>query len=51
MLCPSQISDKYSDFYARLKAKGKHPKKCMVALSRKLAIKAYYDMKKCQKSA
>jgi transposase len=36
-----------SKFYFRLKAKGKHSKKCMVAFSRKLAVKAYYDLMKC----
>lgn len=34
-------------FYYRLKKAGKHPKKCMVAAARKLAVKAYYDLLKC----
>jgi transposase len=38
---------KMSQFFYRLRAAGKHPKKCMVALSRKLAIKCYYDLMKC----
>ena len=36
-----------SKFFYRLRQAGKHPKKCMVATSRKLAIKVYYDMLKC----
>ena len=39
-----------SEFFYRLKKSGKHPKKCMVAASRKLAVKAYYDMVKCHNS-
>lgn len=34
-------------FFYRLKGTGKHPKKCMVATARKLAVKCYYDMLKC----
>lgn len=37
----------YYDFFHKLKDKGKHPKKCMVATARKIAIKTYYEMKKC----
>lgn len=36
-----------SKFFHRLKDKGKHGRVCVVATARKLAIKAYYDMKKC----
>ncbi len=44
-----QLSSNYgfSKFYNRLKAKGKHPQTCMTAVSRKIAIKTYYDMKQC----
>lgn len=34
-------------FYERLREKGKHPKQCIVAMARKLAIKCYWDMMKC----
>ncbi|MFA6550043.1 MAG: IS110 family transposase [Candidatus Gracilibacteria bacterium] len=37
----------YSKFFYKLKEKGKHPKKCMIALARKLAVKCYYDLKGC----
>jgi len=37
----------YSKFFYRLRERGKHPKKCMVALARKLAVKCYYDLKGC----
>lgn len=35
------------EFYQRLKEKGKHSKKAMIAMARKLAIQCYYEMKKC----
>ena len=38
-------------FFKRLKEAGKHPKICVVAAARKLAIKAYYDMMKCHTPA
>ena len=31
----------------KLRDNGKHPKQCMVAVARKLAVKAYYDLLKC----
>ncbi len=34
-------------FFNRLKEKGKHPKQCVTATSRKYAVKCYYDMMKC----
>lgn len=34
-------------FYEKLKNRGKHPKKCLVACARKLAIRTYYDMLRC----
>ncbi|MFC2133841.1 IS110 family transposase [Bacteroidota bacterium] len=34
-------------FYDKLREKGKHPKKCLTATSRKLAIKTYYHLQKC----
>ena len=37
----------FYEFYNKLKGKGKHPKQCIMAIARKLAIKAYYDMMKC----
>lgn len=37
----------FAAFYQRLKDTGKHPKKCLLATSRKLAVRAYYDMMKC----
>jgi transposase len=37
----------FSDFYHRLKSKGKASKECMVAVSRKIAVKTYYDMLRC----
>jgi transposase len=40
---------KYADFFYRLKENGKHPKKCMIATARKLAVKSYYDLLKCHK--
>lgn len=40
-----------SKFFYRLRDDvGKHPKKCMVATARKLAIKNYFDMMKCHKT-
>ena len=39
----------YAQFFNKLKAKGKHPKQCVVAVARKLAIKCYYDMLNCHK--
>jgi transposase len=36
-----------ASFYYRLRKTGKHPKKCMVASARKLAVRAYYDMLRC----
>ncbi len=35
------------EFYSRLRKTGKHPKKCMIASARKLAVRAYYDMMNC----
>lgn len=37
----------HTKFYERLRAKGKHPKQCLTAMARKLAIKTYYDMMRC----
>ena len=37
----------FSKYYSKLKERGKHPKKCLVAVARKLAVKAYYDLLKC----
>ena len=34
-------------FYERLKAKGKHSRKAMVACARKFAVYTYYEMMKC----
>jgi transposase len=34
-------------FYERLRKKGKHPKQCITAMARKLAVKCYWDMMKC----
>ena len=34
-------------FYQHLRTKGMHPKKAIVGAERKLAIKTYYDMKRC----
>jgi len=42
---------KYAEFFHRLRDSGKHPKKCMVATARKLAIKTYYDFKNCLPSS
>lgn len=39
---------KYAQHYFKLKERGKHPKKCLVALARKLAVKCYYDLLNCQ---
>ncbi len=39
--------DEIAAFYYRLKEAGKHPKKCMVAAARKLAVKTYYDLLHC----
>lgn len=36
-----------AQFYHRLKAKGKHAKKCQVAAARKLAVRTYYLMLNC----
>jgi len=38
---------KISKYYNKLKERGKHPKKCMVACARKLAIKTYFEMMGC----
>ena len=35
------------NYYERLKNRGKHPKKCLIAAARKIAIQTYYDMIKC----
>lgn len=46
----SQIADKNAEFhkfYKRLKEKGKHTTKCMVAVSRKIAVRTYFDMMRC----
>lgn len=40
----------FSEFYFRLKEKGKHPKKCLVATARRLAVKCYWGMMKCHES-
>jgi len=37
----------HAQFFNKLRGNGKHPKQCMVAVARKLAIKCYYDMQKC----
>ena len=44
-----QIADKgeFYEFYQRLKSKGKHTTTCMVAVSRKIAVRTYYDLLKC----
>ena len=34
----------FSKYYFKLKERGKH---CLVAVARKLAVKAYYDLLKC----
>lgn len=34
-------------YYEKLKDRGKHPKKCLVACARKLAVRTYYDMLQC----
>jgi transposase len=34
-------------FYQRLRSKGKHAKKCLNAVARKLAVKTYYSMLRC----
>lgn len=49
MLCLVHLRYKteYAKFYQRLVSRGKHKKKCMVAMARKLAVKAYFDLKKC----
>lgn len=36
-----------SETFKKMKEKGKHPKKALVACARKLAVKTYYDMLKC----
>jgi transposase len=35
------------DFYLKMRAKGKHAKKAIVAAARKLAVKTYYDLQHC----
>jgi len=45
-----QLADKNSEFYEfyqRLKSKGKHATTCMVAVSRKIAVKTYFDLMGC----
>ncbi|MGV8150929.1 MAG: IS110 family transposase [Candidatus Woesearchaeota archaeon] len=37
----------HAQFFNKLKESGKHPKQCVVAVARKLAIKCFYDMQKC----
>jgi transposase len=37
----------FAQVFNKLKERGKHPKQCLVAIARKLAIKCYYDMHKC----
>ena len=37
----------FSDYYFKLKGRGKHPKKCIIATARKLAVKCYFDLLKC----
>lgn len=39
-----------SNHYNKLKERGKHPKKCLIASARKLAVKTYYDMLQCHES-
>lgn len=34
-------------YYEKLKSRGKHPKKCLIAAARKVAIRTYYDMLRC----
>jgi transposase len=36
-----------SKFFYRLRDTGKHPKKCLLALTRKMAVKVYYDLMSC----
>jgi transposase len=38
-------------FFNHLKEKGKHPKQCVTACARKLAIKTYYAMLHCHDPA
>ncbi|MAE42303.1 hypothetical protein CMO93_00915 [Candidatus Woesearchaeota archaeon] len=33
-------------YYLRLKERGKHPRKCLVATARKLEVQYYYDLLK-----
>lgn len=40
----------FADFYFHLRERGKHPKACMTATARKLAVKAYYDLTRCHES-
>jgi hypothetical protein len=40
----------FSKYYFKLKERGKHPKKCIVATARKLAVKCYYDFLKCHEN-
>lgn len=47
VLCQLRYKTELSEFYYRLGKAGKHPQQCAVALSRKLAIKTYYNMKRC----
>jgi len=41
--CKTQIYD----YYHKPKSKVKHPKKCLVACARKLAVRTYFEMMKC----
>lgn len=36
-----------TDYFNKLKERGKHPKKCLIACARKLAVKTYFDMLNC----
>ena len=37
----------HAQFFNKLRDNGKHPKQCMVAVARKLVVKAYYVLLKC----
>ncbi|MBU0472081.1 MAG: IS110 family transposase [Nanoarchaeota archaeon] len=47
LLCHLSHKTEPSKFYYRLREKGKHPNVCMTAMARKLAVKTYFDMKRC----
>ena len=39
--------EEIANYFNKLKERGKHPKKCLIACARKLAVKTYFDMMKC----